>query len=115
MSTITTYKHLEPRPQSAYRQLFLKGTRIRARVIYGLYKSAEDPWTPELIAEQYNLPLEAVKEAIAYCEYNPPEFDEDYRREVALMEAAGMNDPEYKRTGKRRLLSPEELARIFSS
>ena len=113
--TPTIYPYLEHRPQSAYRQLFIRGTRIRARVIYGLYMSSDDPWTPEFIAEQYSLPLEAVKEAIAYCQTNPLEIEEDCRREEALMEAAGMNDPEYRLTGKRKVLSPEQLAQILSS
>ena len=85
----TVYHHLEPRPQSAYKQLFIKGTRIQARLIYGLYASSEDPWTPEFIAEQYQLPIEAIKEAIAYCQSNPPEIAEDQRREEILMEAMG--------------------------
>ena len=72
----------------------MKGTRIRARVLYGLYASAEDPWTPEFIAKQYGLPLQAVKEAIAYCQSDPPELKEDYSREEALMEAMGVNDPD---------------------
>jgi hypothetical protein len=46
--------------------------------------------TPELIAADYDLPLEAVQEAIAYCEWNPPELAEDYAREEAVMEATGM-------------------------
>ena len=32
--TETQYQHLEPRPGSNYRQLFLKGRRIRAAVVY---------------------------------------------------------------------------------
>ena len=33
-STAARYQHLEPRPGSNYRQLFLKGRRIRAAVVY---------------------------------------------------------------------------------
>ena len=51
-------------------------------------------------------------EAIVYCESNPPELSEDYAREEALMEATGMNDPDYWKTGKRRLLTPQERARL---
>ena len=40
-STSAPYKCLAPNPKSAYRQLFVKGTRIRARVLYGWY--ANDP------------------------------------------------------------------------
>jgi len=108
-----TYFFLEPRPESAYRQLFVKGTRIRARSLYGHYCSAEDPWTPETIAREYNLPLEAVREAISYCQTSPPEIDEDFRREEELMEAMGTKDPERAMTGLTRAVSPAELTRIL--
>jgi uncharacterized protein (DUF433 family) len=110
--TATSWKYLEPNPKSAYRQLFVKGTRIRARVLFGLYASEEEPRTPEQIAADYGLPIEAVREAIAYCQSNPPEIAEDFRREEALMEATGMNDPNYKRHGKPKVLSAQEIARI---
>jgi uncharacterized protein (DUF433 family) len=61
------WKHLAPRPGSLYRQLFIKGTRIRARDLHGRYMNSEQSMTPEEIACEYGLPLEAVEEAIAYC------------------------------------------------
>jgi uncharacterized protein (DUF433 family) len=106
------WQYLERRPGSFYRQLFLKGTRIMARTVYGWYMTEEDPQTPEEIAAAYNLPLEAVKEAIAYCESNPPEVEQDFEREEALMEATGMNDPDYKYHPTPKRLSPQERARI---
>jgi uncharacterized protein (DUF433 family) len=89
MSTLptNTWEYLEPRAKSAYRQLFVKGTRIRARVIYGLFMSEEEPMTPEEIAGEYSLPLEAVKEAIKYCESKPQEIEEDFQREEARVQA----------------------------
>jgi uncharacterized protein (DUF433 family) len=110
----TSYIHLAPNPKSAYKQLFVKGTRIRARVLYGWYACAE-PMAPEQIAHEYGLPVEAVHEAIAYCESNPPELLEDYAREQALCEAAGMNEPDYKYHPTPRLLDPQEIARINRS
>jgi len=112
MSTATEYEFLAPNPRSAYKQLFVKGTRIRARVLYGYFMCEEDPWTPEQIAENYGLPVEAVKDAIAYCESNPPELEEDYRQEEALVEASGMNDPSYKYNPSPKLLTPQEIAKI---
>ena len=110
--TATTWKYLEPNPKSSYKQLFVKGTRIRARVLFGLYASEEEPRTPEQIATDYSLPIEAVREAIAYCQSNPPEIEEDFRREEALMDATGMNDPNYKSHGKPKVLSAQDIARI---
>jgi uncharacterized protein (DUF433 family) len=112
MSTSTQYQFLAPNPKSSYKQLFVKGTRIRARILYGCYVSPEEPRTPEQIAEDYDVSVEAVKEAIAYCESNPPELMDDYRCEQALMEASGMNDPDYKFHPSPRLLTAQEIARI---
>ncbi len=70
----------------------------------------EEPMTPEEIAADYNLPLEVVLEAIAYCESNPPEIASDWAAEEAFAEATGMNDPNYK--GKPKVLSPQEMARL---
>jgi uncharacterized protein (DUF433 family) len=111
-STSTTWKYLAPNMKSAYKQLFIQGRRIRARTLYGMYMSAEDPMTPEEIAREYDLPVEAVKEAIAYCQGDPPEIKEDFEREERIMEATGMNDPDYKYGGKYRVLSPQERARL---
>src|SRR5262249_41074100 len=68
MATVSAgYQYLAPNAKSSYKQLFVKGTRLRARVLYGSYLSTEEPRSVEEIAADYNLPLEAVKEAIAYC------------------------------------------------
>jgi hypothetical protein len=45
-STTTEYQHLEPRPGSTYRPLFLKGRRIRAAVVHEAVHGP-DPYTPE--------------------------------------------------------------------
>jgi uncharacterized protein (DUF433 family) len=108
-----TWQYLGPNPKSCYKQLFIKGTRIRARVLYGLFRSAEEPMTPVQIAEEFDLPLEAVQEAIAYCEGNPPEIAQDLAREERLMEASGVNAPDSKYGGKFKIVPPEEVARIL--
>jgi uncharacterized protein (DUF433 family) len=112
--TIPTYIHLAPNPKSSYRQLFIKGTRIRARVLYGWY-ACEEPMAPEEIAREFNVPVDAVREAIAYCESNPRELLADYAREEALSQAAGMNEPGYKFHPTPRLLDPQLIARINRS
>lgn len=111
MATVSVqYQHLAPNPKSSYKQLFVKGTRLRARVLYGSYMSEEEPRSIEQIAADYRLPVEAVKEAIAYCESNPPELLEDYRREAALVEASGLNGRDRNKSPKH--LTPEEIAKI---
>ena len=56
--------------------------------------------------------MAAVEEAIAYCKSNPPEIEDDFRREEAIMEASGMNDPNYKYNPTPKPLSPEDRQRI---
>ena len=116
MSTQRTYKHLEPRPCSLYRQLFVKGTRIRAEILYGLTVPAEDGevYTPEEVAADYGLPLDVVLEAIEYCRSDPPEIAADHAREERLMEASGMNHPDYKNNPAKyyKMLTPQEWARL---
>lgn len=104
------YKYLARKPKSAYKQLFVAQRWISARTLYGMYAREESPMTPEEIAVDYDLPLEAVQEAIAYCESNPRELAEDYAREEAVMEATGMNDPSYD--GLPNLLTPQEMSRL---
>jgi len=104
------YQHLAPNPKSSYRQLFLKGRRIRAWILY--CDHVAQGMSAEEIAEDRDLPVEAVREAIAYCDSNPPEVRGDLIREKELMRARGMFDPEHRQSGKTRLVSLEERARI---
>ncbi len=112
MSTIATYQHLEPRPDSAYRQLFVKGTRIRAELIYRAHIDPEEPMTAEEVATDFGLPLDAVREAIDYCKNDPAEIAADAAHEEALMAARGQLDPSYKYDARPRVLAPQELAQL---
>lgn len=102
-NTPRTWKYLAPKPKSSYKQLFVRGTRISARTLYGLCANTE-PMTPEEIAREFNLPVEAVLESIGYYKSNPPELLEDYAREQALVDLT-------QRSPNGRP-SPEEIARI---
>ena len=104
------WKHLAPNPRSHYKQLFLKGTRIRAEAIYAWTVDGSETASAEEVASGYGLPLEVVLEAIAYCESRPPEIEEDHRREEARMKATGMDQPGY--SGRPRILSAEEIAKL---
>src|SRR5262249_30322484 len=91
----TTWIYLARKPGSSYRQLFVKGTRIAARTLYSMHVPGED-WagmTAEEIAADYRLPVEAVREAIAYCQSDPPEIRADLAMAEAARKAPGMNDP----------------------
>jgi uncharacterized protein (DUF433 family) len=112
MTTAIAYQYLEPRANSAYRQLFIKGTRIRAELIHAAHVDAEEPLTPQQVATDCGLPLEAVLEAIAYCQSDPPEIAADRAEEEALMSARGQLDPSYKYDARPKVLAPEEVARV---
>jgi hypothetical protein len=72
----------------------------------------KEPRTPQQLAADWDVPLEAVEEAIAYCQSDPPELREDHRKGDLRAEARGMNDPAYKYSGKPRPLSTEERVRL---
>ena len=113
MSTVNTqWKYLAPNPKSAYHQLFIKGRRIRAWVIYCDHVAQD--MTAEQIAEDRDLPVEVVRECIAYCASNPPEVRGDLIREEEHMKAAGMFEPGYKLNPTPKRLTAEERARIDS-
>jgi uncharacterized protein (DUF433 family) len=81
------YKFLQPKRGSNYRQLFVNG-RIRAEVLYR-ETVGNEPMPPEEVARQYNLPLQAVQEAIDYCTKNKAFLDEERAREEAWIRATG--------------------------
>ena len=81
------YKYLKSKPGSNYRQLFING-RIRAEILYRETTGLE-PLTPEEVAREYGLPVEAVLEAIDYCRHNRELLDQERARESARIKSAG--------------------------
>lgn len=94
MATHVPYQHLETRPRSHYRQLWVKGRHIRAEVLYRLTVGLE-PHTPEEVAQDYDLPIEAVKEAIDYAVRNQKLLDTERAREKARLEQLGLDKPPF--------------------
>lgn len=83
------YKYLKPKRPSNYRQLAVNG-RIRAEIIYRETVGLE-PLTPEEVAREYSIPVEAVHEAIDYCLRNKDILDADRAMEQASIKAAGLD------------------------
>jgi uncharacterized protein (DUF433 family) len=110
--TSREWKYLERRPGSSYKQLYIKGKRIWAWTLYCEFMNEKEPRTPEQIAADWDVPLDAVLEAIEYGQSDPPEVREDNRRADIRSEARGMNDPAIKYSGKPRPLTTEERARL---
>ena len=90
MDIITDWKYLARKPKSNYQQLFVKDRWVAARTLYG-QAVGEGARTPEQLSADYRVPLEAVLEAIAYCESRPKEISEDWQREQGLIDAGGAN------------------------
>jgi uncharacterized protein (DUF433 family) len=89
------YQHLEPRPGSNYRQLFLKGRRIRAAVVdEGVH--GPDPRSPEEFARDFELPLEVVLEALDYVAQNRALIQQERDESAAMLRARGLIDPAEK-------------------
>ena len=88
----TLYQHLESRPGSNYRQLFLKGRRIRAAVVDEAIHGP-DPFTPEEFASEYQVPLAAVLEALDYVAQNRPLVEQERDHEAARLHARGLDTP----------------------
>ena len=93
MSVHVQYEFLESRPRSNYKQLWVKGRHMRAEVLYR-YTVGPEPESPGQVAEEYDLPVEAVLEAIDYCARNRDLLDAERSREAASIRARGLDrDP----------------------
>ena len=79
--------YLVPNPKSYLRQLFVKGTDFPAWDLYAATAHPDEPMTPEQVAEDYGIPVEAVREAIAYCQSDPPEVRQDFADQEAWLKA----------------------------
>jgi uncharacterized protein (DUF433 family) len=86
------YQHLEARPGSNYKQLWLTGRRIRAAVV-DEEVHGPDPRTPEEFARDYEVPLEAVLEVLDYVARNRPLIEQEREREAANLRARGLIGP----------------------
>ena len=92
MSNETQYKYLEPCPRSNYQQLWVKGRHIRAEILYRMTVNAE-PRTPEEVARDYDLPVEAVHEDIDYAVCYQALLDAERAREAVKIKQRGLDQP----------------------
>jgi uncharacterized protein (DUF433 family) len=87
MASPKQYQFLESRPGSNYRQLWVKGRHMRAEVLYRC-TVGQEPRTPKQIAEDYQLPVEAVLEAIHYAINNTALLTAERQREEMRAKSA---------------------------
>jgi len=76
------YKYLGPKRGSNYRQWFVKDRGIRAETLY-LQTIGDNARTLEAVAADFGLPVEAVREAIHYCENNQDLLRQEWEEEEA--------------------------------
>ena len=88
----TQWQYLEQRPHPWRKQLYIKGKRIKASVIYSDAIVNEE--TPEETAENWDLPLEAIAEVIKYCESHQELLKQEAAEGRRLLEEKGVRvDP----------------------
>src|SRR5262245_50686153 len=94
MSQRVEYRYLESHPSSQYHQLWIKGRHIRAEVLYRCTIGAEAR-TPEEVAQDYDLPVEAVREAIDYAIHNQELLQAERKREEDRVKRLGLDKPPF--------------------
>ena len=87
-----TYKWLGPRPGSKYQQYFVKGHGVRAQTLYRATLEP-DAMTPEAVATDRGVPLEAVYEAIEYCRKNADLLHREWEEEEEIIRRNSWDQP----------------------
>ncbi len=82
------WKHLVVRRHPWRKQLYLKGRNMTVRILVGSIKS--NGFTEEQAAEDHDLPVEAIREALAYFEANPEVIALDHAHELYLRKVQGV-------------------------
>ncbi len=68
MSTKARYQYLERRPDKRSKELFVRGTGIRPSTVW--HDRYVSRFSPDRIAQDRDIPVDAVYEALAYCQEN---------------------------------------------
>lgn len=91
MNDANGYKYLGPKRGSLYGQFFVLN-RMRAETLY-LETIGDQARTPQEVADDFDVPLEAVMEAIRYCEENEALLRQEWEEEEASVRAHGWDKP----------------------
>ena len=86
---MSTYQFLARRPGSRYQQLFILGRNLRAETLYRQTVGL-DPRTADDVAADYDLPVEAVHEAIQYAIANADLLRREREEGLAELRARGL-------------------------
>jgi uncharacterized protein (DUF433 family) len=85
----TQWQYLEPRPSSWRKQLHFKGRRLRPFTVWSTM--LVEKMTPSEAAYNWDLSLDEVAEAIAYCEANQDVLKQDAEAERRYLEERGID------------------------
>jgi len=85
------FLHLEPRPGSFYRELFVRGLNLRASRLVAWMEG--EGLTPERAAADRQIPVEAVLEAVEYVRVNRTFVEAERQREENLLRERGLLEP----------------------
>ena len=85
---VEPWKHLVLRRHPWRKQLYVKGRNMTVRHLVGAMKASR--FTEEETAKDLHLPVEAVREALAYFETNPEVIDLDAAHERYLRKLHGV-------------------------
>ena len=81
------WKHLVVRNHPWRKQLYIKGRNMTVRQLVGTVKA--NRFTEEEAAKDLHLPVEAIREALAYFEANPEVIALDHATEMYLISLEG--------------------------
>jgi uncharacterized protein (DUF433 family) len=82
------YRFLERRPGTWRRQLYLKGRNLPVGML--LWKMRVDQHTPVSAAEDYDLPLDQIREALDYARRHLDVIEQDNTEELQRLLDAGI-------------------------
>jgi uncharacterized protein (DUF433 family) len=89
MAETIDYIHLAPREGSVYQQYFVKGCSLRAETLFRATVGPE-PMTPDEVAQDHDVPVDAVREAIHYCLRNAALLQREREEDWAESESRGL-------------------------
>ena len=90
MANQNPYRFLAPREGSNYKQFFVTGRNLRAETLYRQTVGLE-PRTLRDVAADYDLPVEAVQEAIQYCIDNADLLRREREEDLADLRRRGLD------------------------
>ena len=82
------YEYLVARPETGYKQLYLKGRNMRVGQL--VYKMRANELSPEEAAADLNLPAAQIREAQVYYEVNRDLIEQEAAEEKHRLNAAGV-------------------------